>query len=186
MRRLPNIFIAFALINAINCSNALKQDDFIPIFNGKSLDGWDGDTTYWRVENGSLVGEITPQTLLQRNSFITWTKGITSDFELKLECRISNSGNSGINYRSEAIKGLPFSLRGYQADIDGGDNYSGSNYEERRRTTLAARGQKVLVMPFPNGDTSLASMQQYINDNSWKLKEVTGSLGTADSLQRLI
>src|SRR5688572_10358562 len=91
MMRLLKIFLAFVLINSIYCS-ALKRNEFISIFNGVSLDGWQGDTTYWRVENGSLVGEITPQTLLQRNSFITWTKGITSDFELKLDCRISNSG----------------------------------------------------------------------------------------------
>jgi len=68
MIRLTKIFLAFTLINAINCSNALKQDEFITIFNGVTLDGWEGDSTYWRVENGNLVGEITPQTLLTRNN----------------------------------------------------------------------------------------------------------------------
>src|SRR5262245_19835791 len=32
------------------------------IFDGKTLTGWEGDTKYWRADNGVLVGEITPAT----------------------------------------------------------------------------------------------------------------------------
>lgn len=42
---------------------------FESIFDGKTLDGWEGDSKYWRVENGCLVGEVTPETLLKQNSF---------------------------------------------------------------------------------------------------------------------
>ena len=42
-----------------------KEKGFVSIFDGKSLKGWDGDPKYWRVENGNLVGEITPETLLK-------------------------------------------------------------------------------------------------------------------------
>src|SRR4249920_428072 len=72
---------------------------FVSIFDGKTLDGWEGDPKYWRVENGVLVGEITPVTLLKQNSFIIWRGGTTRDFELKVEYRVSAKGNSGINYR---------------------------------------------------------------------------------------
>jgi Domain of Unknown Function (DUF1080) len=113
---------------------------FESIFNGRTLEGWDGDPKYWRVENGSLVGEITPETLLKRNSFIIWRGGTTGDFELKVEYRVSAGGNSGINYRSEALADTPFALRGYQFDIDGANRYTGQNYEERGRTFLALRG----------------------------------------------
>ena len=65
--------------------------------------GWEGDPTYWRVENGALVGEVTPATLLKRNSFIVWRGGETRDFELKLEFRVSAQGNSGVNYRSVEV-----------------------------------------------------------------------------------
>jgi hypothetical protein len=58
------------------------ETGFKPIFDGKSLDGWEGDSTYWRVENGCLVGEVTPETLLKQNSFIIWRGGTTGDFEL--------------------------------------------------------------------------------------------------------
>jgi hypothetical protein len=48
------------------------ETGFVSIFNGKTLDGWEGDPKYWRVENGYLVGEVTPETLLKRNTFIIW------------------------------------------------------------------------------------------------------------------
>jgi len=119
------------------------QDDpgFELIFDGKTLNGWEGDLKYWRVENGCLVGEVTPETLLKRNSFIIWRGGVTRDFELKVEYRVSPRGNSGINYRSVELPDQPWAMRGYQADIDGEGRWTGQNYEERGRTFLALRGQ---------------------------------------------
>jgi hypothetical protein len=53
---------------------------FVDLFDGKTLAGWEGDSTYWRVENGLLVGEVTPATLLRRNSFLIWRGGTTKGF----------------------------------------------------------------------------------------------------------
>ncbi|TAK91612.1 MAG: DUF1080 domain-containing protein, partial [Verrucomicrobia bacterium] len=114
---------------------------FVQIFDGKTLAGWEGDTNYWRVENGCLVGEVTPTNLLKQNSFIVWRGGETRDFELKVEYRVSARGNSGINYRSVMWTNGPWAMRGYQADIDGENKYTGQNYEEKGRTFLALRGQ---------------------------------------------
>ena len=116
------------------------ESGFERIFDGKTLDGWEGDHKYWRVENGCLVGEVTPETLLKQNSFIVWRGGTTRDFELKVEYRVSADGNSGINYRSVGVADNPFALKGYQCDIDGPNKYTGQNYEERGRTFLALRG----------------------------------------------
>lgn len=113
---------------------------FEPIFDGKTLDGWEGDDTYWRVEDGVLVGEITPETILKQNSFLIWRGGEPGDFELKLDFHITASGNSGINYRSERFEGVPNALKGYQFDIDGANTYTGQSYEERGRAFLALRG----------------------------------------------
>lgn len=120
---------------------------FVSIFNGTSLDGWDGDPKYWRVEDGCLVGEITPETIVKRNTFIIWRGGQPADFELKLQYRVSDRGNSGINYRSVQLTDAAWSLAGYQADLDGQDRYNGQNYEERGRTFLAMRGQLVRLTP---------------------------------------
>ena len=136
---------------------------FRTIFDGRTLDGWSYDPVYWRVEDGILVGEVTPETLLERNSFVIWRGGMPGDFELKMECRISAEGNSGINYRSDEVPDTPHALKGYQLDIDGAGVWTGQNYEERGRTFLALRGQAVRV-----GD----------DDRPY----VTGSLGNKDSL----
>ncbi len=122
------------------------ESGFKPIFDGKTLTGWEGDPKYWRVENGVLIGEVTPETILQRNTFIIWRGGAPKDFELKADYRITAAGNSGINYRSAMVPDTPFALRGYQCDIDGRNNYTGQNYEERGRLFLSVRGQVTHVV----------------------------------------
>ncbi len=114
---------------------------FESIFDGKTLNNWDGDPTFWRVENGALVGESTPEKPVKPNTFVIWRGGAPRDFELKLEYRI-NSTNSGIQYRSAALPDVgKWVLKGYQADIDAANTYTGQVYEERGRGFLALRGQ---------------------------------------------
>jgi len=136
---------------------AEDEAGYMPIFNGESLAGWEGDAIYWRVENHVLTGEVTAQNLLKQNSFLIWRGGAPANFELKVEYRITASGNSGINYRSVEMPGTKYLLRGYQADIDGADKYTGQNYEERGRTFLAMRGQ-VSHVADGSGATVIASL----------------------------
>ena len=129
---------------------AVDEPGFQPIFDGKTLAGWEGDPKYWRVEEGTLVGEITPATVVKSNTFIIWRGGRPKDFELKLDYRITPAGNSGINYRSQAVPDPVspdnrFALRGYQFDLDGGKRYVGNNYEEKGRLFVAVRGQVTRV-----------------------------------------
>ncbi len=163
-------------------STDTDADGFVQIFDGKTLDGWEGDESLWRVEDGKLIGEITPATTLDRNSFIIWKGDMPADFELKVEFKISEAGNSGINYRSERVEGVPYGLRGYQADLDGQKNYTGSNYEERRRTTLASQGEVVVVPAVENAD----SIKAYSRGNQWTPRNVTSSLGNRESMQAAI
>src|SRR3954454_4478476 len=108
------VFLGAAAVGALMGQYVPKQSDrpeaavggepgFKPIFDGKTLDGWAGDPKYWRVENGSLVGEITPETVIKSNTFIIWQGGAPADFELKADYRITSAGNSGINYRSLVV-----------------------------------------------------------------------------------
>jgi len=99
---------------------AIEGDEpgFQSIFDGKSLKGWEGDPKYWRVENGAMVGEITPETVIKSNTFIIWRGGTVKDFELKVDYRITERGNSGINYRSIVVPDTvtpanQFAMRGY-------------------------------------------------------------------------
>jgi hypothetical protein len=163
-------------------TDSVKDDGFVKIFDGETLTDWEGDTTYWRAEGGILIGEVTPATLLKSNTFIVWQGGSPADFELKLEFRIAEAGNSGVNYRSEKIADIPYALRGYQADIDGRKNYTGQNYEERKRTTLAYRGEEVVIHSQEN-PTDPESLKANVKNNAWTKREVTRSLGNSDSLK---
>lgn len=121
---------------------------FEPLFDGKTLGGWDGEPGYWRVEDGAIVGETTPEKMLKQNSFLIWRGGTAKDFELKAEYRISarEGSNSGINFRSAvAEEAGRWVMKGYQANIDGLDRFSGEIYEERARGLLAPRGTATRV-----------------------------------------
>jgi len=127
------------------------EPGFAPIFDGKTLNGWEGDPKYWSVEQGALVGEITPETVLKSNTFVIWRGGRPKDFELKLDYRITAGGNSGINYRSEVVPdpvtpGNKFAMRGYQFDLDAGKRYVGNNYEEKGRLFVGVRGQVTRII----------------------------------------
>ena len=151
----PCLLLVSALFFSANTFSQLDfpvdsndETGFISIFDGKSLDNWLGDPVYWNVKDGIMTGTVTPETLLKENSFIVWQGGTPRNFELKLEYRVSDKGNSGINYRSKYVEtGLnnKFALSGYQCDIDGEGCCAGMNYEERGRTFLAMRGQTALI-----------------------------------------
>lgn len=117
---------------------------FESIFDG-TMNKWDGDSNFWRVENGSLTGESTREKPVTRNTFLIWRGGEPANFELKLEYRI-NSTNSGVQYRSVELTDVgKWVMKGYQADIDFQNTFTGQLYEERGRGFLAMRGQATLI-----------------------------------------
>ncbi|NJX14303.1 DUF1080 domain-containing protein [Tamlana crocina] len=174
------------------CSCAAKKqggtnfgnEEYVSIFNGKDLKGWRGDPTYWRVENGMLIGEVTPETILKRNSFIIYENQQPENFELKLEYRITESGNSGINYRSEIVNGEPFALRGYQCDVDGKNRYTGQNYEERKRTTLAYNGEIVIIPKMPDSIPT-DNLRKNVKKNCWQTRTITETKEKSQLISRV-
>lgn len=165
-----------------NSEDREQPSDFVSLFDGVSLRGWIGDKRYWSVRDGALVGEITPETLVKKNRFLIYEGEIPADFEFIAECRISQHGNSGINYRSELVEGIEFhALRGYQCDIDGQNRYTGSNYEERGRTTLASIGEDVILPPTKDADKS-----KYVKRNRWTAGVRRGLIATENHLKKCI
>ena len=125
---------------------------FEPMFDGTSLAGWEGDAGFWKAEGGLLVGESTAAKPLPANTFLIWTKAQPADFELKLDFRIT-AGNTGVQYRSQRAPDIgPYVLKGYQADIDFANQWTGQLYEERGRAFLALPGR-----PRSSATTSRAS-----------------------------
>lgn len=136
-------FIIGMAILAGCATPAAKEEMTNLLFDGVSFTNWEGDTSYWKIRDSSIFGEVTPEHPLEYNTFLVYTGELPSDFELKLEYRISEQGNSGVQYRSQEVPDLRYALKGYQADIDGANTYTGQNYEERGRGFLAKRGESV-------------------------------------------
>jgi hypothetical protein len=91
------------------------------LFNGKDLQGWDGDPKLWSVKDGVLHGETTAENPAKGNTFIIWKDGKTKDFDLRLSFRCNATNNSGIQYRSKHITDgnvrNPWVVRGYQHEL---------------------------------------------------------------------
>jgi hypothetical protein len=118
------------------------EDGFKPIFDGKTMEGWEGLKDYWSVEDGALTGQFTAENNLPNNTFLIWRGGKVGDFHLKLKFRMEE-GNSGIQYRSQEFD--DFVVGGYQADMDFGKQWIGILYDERGRGILATQMQKVKI-----------------------------------------
>ncbi len=151
-------FIVFALL----CSAPLiahaddfvkapeETGDFVKIFDGMGLDGWDGDPRLWSVKDGAIRGETTVENPAQANTFIIWKDGVTKDFELRLSFRCSAENNSGIQYRSRHItEGTPrnnWMVRGYQHELRNElkmPDVSGFIYDEGgKRGRICLAGEK--------------------------------------------
>ncbi|MDA1052268.1 MAG: DUF1080 domain-containing protein [Planctomycetota bacterium] len=156
---------------AAPCFVQADDDGFVSIFDGKTLEGWDGDPKFWSVSDGAITGQTTADNPTKGNTFIIWKGGDVGDFELKLEYKIIN-GNSGIQYRSFVLENGADQWRigGYQADFEAGDRYSGICYGEAFRGILADRGEKTVLS---------------IKDGKFN-KEVVGSVGDSNEIGKQI
>ena len=75
------------------------HDGWRSLFDGRSLTGWDGNRDVWKVEDGVIVAQTTPEHRIG-TTFLIWKDEPFADFELKLEVKLTDTVNSGIAYRS--------------------------------------------------------------------------------------
>ncbi len=146
---------------------------WVPMFDGKTLNGWDGDKSFWRVEDGAIAAESTCEKPTG-TIYLIWQGGEPADFEMKFEMKGEGAAvNSGLQYRgaitdpnrprrdrppaqgtcpSGAPRGNPpsfesqakWDMLGAQFDFDGRNNYTGQYYEQATgRGIIAWRGQVV-------------------------------------------
>ncbi len=113
---------------------------FVSLFDGKSLEGWEGDPIFWTVENGCITGRSTDKTPVPYSEYLVWQGEPVGDFILLADFRMV-SGNSGIEYRAWKDAERNFGLNGYQADIAHGD-IMGILYGEALGEIIAWRGEK--------------------------------------------
>ena len=113
------------------------QTGFRPLFDGKTLKGWDGDPRIWKIVNGEIVGN-TEGVEMADNSFLIYRGKQFSNFDLKAKMKLRNH-NSGIQFRSEELPN--WVVRGYQADAAEG-NWWGGVYEEKGPRGVMVNGWK--------------------------------------------
>ncbi|MDB5390769.1 MAG: rane-bound dehydrogenase domain protein [Planctomycetaceae bacterium] len=181
-RRLTAALLCGLLLLGMTFTPAARADDevdFKPLFNGKDLEGWDGNPKFWSVKDGAITGTTTKENPTAGNTFLIWKDGVVDDFVLRLEFKIVG-GNSGIQYRSKDYGN--WVVGGYQGDFEAGDTYSGILYEERgKRGIMAQRGEKTV---FAKDGSKTAerfaeskSLQEKIKKEDWNEYEISAQGG---------
>ncbi len=145
--KIPNVLTvgAIGLAGALMIPNTLvpveAAGQWRKLFDGKSLDAWRGykDTPVpsgWKVADGALVKDTPVADIVSKDEF--------GDFELELEWRIGEAGNSGVFYRgTEEYEHIYWSAPEYQLldDAKAADN----------KTRLTCAGAAYALYPSPAG-----------------------------------
>ena len=173
-----NLWAVLALFVGFSASS--QAQEFTSLFNGKDLDGWEGNPKLWSVKDGAITGVTgdEPFNKLKHNTFLVWKGGEVANFELRFLYKMQG-GNSGVQYRSKLLGNGEFGPRvgGYQADFEAGTTYSGILYDEGSvaggRGIMCARGErgkwnadnKKEVLG--KTEKSSAEIQESIKKNDW-------------------
>lgn len=150
---LSAVCVVVALACVSGSSVTATAADFQPLFDGKSLSGWQGDDAIWSVKDGLIVG-TTEAKPIKKNTFLSTEKKY-KNFVLKAKFKLRN-GNSGIQIRS--AQHPDHVVKGYQADI-AEQRYMGILYEEGGRGILA--------------DVKPEEVEKHIKPGEWNEYEIT-------------
>jgi hypothetical protein len=102
--------VALAIVCSTSVSFA-EDADWVPLFDGKSLEGWEkvgNEKSVWEVKDGVIQGSGVPSMLVS-------TRGPYKNFRYRAEIKINDGGNSGLYFRTTRKPGF---TDGYEAQID--------------------------------------------------------------------
>jgi Domain of Unknown Function (DUF1080) len=143
MRSFFAAFFAMSIVlgAALFAESQRPPSQWRPLFDGTSLDAWRGFKTDsvpagWRIVDRTLMKEAPVGDIVSKEEF--------GDFELELEWKIGEAGNSGIFYRgTEEYNRIYWSAPEYQLldDIKAEDN----------KTRLTCAGAAYALYPSPEG-----------------------------------
>jgi hypothetical protein len=129
------------------------EPGFTALFDGKTLNGWEGNERIFRVEDGAIMAGSSSERIAH-NEFLA-SREEFGDFELRLKARLTGKGqNAGVQFRSQRMPDH-FEMIGYQCDIGSmpGKPIWGALYDEsRRRKFLAEPPAEKLASVLKTGD----------------------------------
>ena len=140
-----NRFFYFVMLMAFCCRVVADEPVFQVLFDGKTLEGWEGNSSLWSVQDGKIVGQTNADAPIKKNTFLVWQGGDVGDFDFRCSVRF-DAVNSGVQYRSKFINKSEFSLAGYQADLHPKLEYLGMMYGERTGLGIIATGGQRLEL----------------------------------------
>ncbi len=76
-----------------------NSDGWISLFDGQTLNGWDGDPRFWSVKDGAIYVEPTCEKPTG-TIYLVWKGGEPGDFMLKFESKGTGNVNGGVQFRS--------------------------------------------------------------------------------------
>ena len=123
-----------------------------PLFDGRSFQGWEGDTDKtFRIQDGAVVaGSLSAK--VPRNEFLCTRKSY-QNFVLRVKFKLLGTGaNAGVQIRSKRIPNH-HEVIGYQADM-GDPEWWGCLYDESRRKKVLAKAD-------------LATVNKVLKRNDW-------------------
>jgi len=130
-----SLVVIVTALAQVHVAIAEDESGFVPVFDGKSFTGWEGNLRWFRIQDGAIVAggmyEKVP-----RNEFLCTEKSY-ENFELRLKVKlIDGKGNAGVQIRTKRIPNH-HEVSGYQADV--GPGWWGSLYDESRRRRMLAK-----------------------------------------------
>ena len=141
MRVIRIVLLVIAAALFTSAQTRPQSSQWRVLFDGSSLDAWRGFKTDkvpagWRIAGGELVKDAPVADIVSKDEF--------GDFELEIDWKIGEAGNSGIFYRgAEEYDHIYWSAPEYQLldDIKGADN----------KTRLTCAGAAYALYPSPAG-----------------------------------
>jgi hypothetical protein len=176
--------LAALLALAPSLWSAEVEAGFVPMFDGKDLTEWDAKPGWWKVEDGVLTAESTPEHPCTKCNYIIWRGGKPGDFELRAEYRLFGAAaNSGIQFRSRALP--DWDTSGYQADMEGGDQWTGCLFEHTRGG-VAMRGEDVIIdKDGKKKITFLGDSDKLLSQSALNARPKTGPAGASRGAELL-
>ncbi len=90
-----NIYVREINTNEIGLTEQEKADGFVSLFNGKNLDGWQGNKTDYFAESGELV--VNPKMGGHGNLY---TEKEYADFNIRFDFQLTPGANNGLGIRA--------------------------------------------------------------------------------------